>query len=55
MAGYTTLNISAVLCKMKSSDFSTYVSGGAEKLFMMFTAGIADIIHKNMGNGALFL
>lgn len=55
MAGYTTLNISAVLWKMKSSDFSTYVSGGAEKLFMMFTADTADIIHENMGNGALFL
>lgn len=55
MAGYTTLNISAVLCKMKSSDFHTYVSRGAGKRFMVFTAAITDTTHENMGNAALFL
>jgi len=32
----------------------TYVSGGAEKFFMMFIADITGITHENMGNGALF-
>lgn len=55
MAGYMTLNISAALSKMKSSGFSTYVSVGAGKCFMMFIADITDITHENMGNGVLFL